>query len=135
MADAWTSVVETEPEWDDNTRGLVEGLALYDLHVHRCGLHSSILEDPETYRFTFEVDDCAVCAAMAAKHRVLADEDAAWLKAHPEAKPKDRRPADGRSVRLRPMTPNESDKADQAKQERAKGAGRGRSPGKRQGRR
>lgn len=119
MADAWSSVVETEPEWDDTTRGLVEGLALYHEHVHRCGFHQSILDDPETYRFTFATDECEMCAAFDVKRRVMAEEEAAWAKAHEGASPKDRRPGDGRTVVLRSLTPEEFAEAEAKK--KAKG--------------
>lgn len=128
MADAWTSVVETEPEWDETTRTLVEGLDQYDRDVHACGLHSSILADPENNKFRLEEDHCEMCASIARRGRVMAEADAAWEKTNPGAEPKVPRPKDGRSLVLRPMTPAEIEKAEQAKQERAKEVARGRRP-------
>lgn len=107
MADAWTSVVETEPEWDEHTRTMVEGLDQYEREVHACGLHSSILNDPEHNRFLLEENHCDMCAAIARRGRVLAEKDSAWAKANPEAAAKEVRPADGRSLVLRPVTPAE----------------------------
>lgn len=107
-----------EPEWDDGTRTLVEGLGKYDRDCcPGCGLHASILADPETHRFTFEDDLCAVCKAKAAYGRVVAAKDEAAGKHLKGAPPLVPRPGDGRHIYLRPLT--------EAEREKTKEAGRG----------
>lgn len=56
---------------------------------------------------TFEDRQCPVCKAQAAYARVQHARDAAWEKAHPDAKPATPLPSDGRYTWMRPATPEE----------------------------
>lgn len=95
-----------EPEWDDATRHQAEGLALMERDsCPGCGLHSSILADPENHRFTFDARVCAVCKAQDTYGRVVAERDEKQsLKDAPANVP---RPGDGRHIYLRPVTDDE----------------------------
>lgn len=108
MAQAWTVVVTTEAEWDARTAGQVEALAQHDEDCcPGCGLHRSVLDDPDRNRFEFDESTCEVCAAQALKQRLLAEVDEDWERQHKDAKPRQRRPSDGRHVRLRQLSPLE----------------------------
>lgn len=97
---------QLEPEWDDLTRSRVEGLARFeDESCPGCGLHASILADPEHNHFTFEERLCKVCASTATYGRVLASRDELVRKSLGEdAPPTEPRPDDGRHLYLRPLT-------------------------------
>ena len=108
MAQAWTVVVTTEPEWDARTAGLAEGLAQYDQDCcPGCGLHKAILDDPDRHRFEFDETLCSVCAASAVKQRLLDEADQDWDKKHENVRAGRQRPYDGRHVRLRQLSPLE----------------------------
>lgn len=97
---------QVEPEWDDATRVLAEGLKRHDVEsCPGCRIHKSILDDPENNGFTFHDDYCAVCAGQDAYGRWLAAMDADEADGK---KPSDfAKPGDGRHVYLRRMTPEE----------------------------
>lgn len=97
---------QIEPEWDDHTRGLAEGLTQYDHECcPDCRLHESVLNDPERNAFTFDESFCKVCAAQVAYGRWLAAMDAGEAEGK---KPADfAKPGDGRHVRMRRMTADE----------------------------
>jgi hypothetical protein len=78
------------------------GLARHDVEAHSCGLHPSIAG--RLGKLAFEDDFCPVCAKRDAYQRFLSEQDEEWEKAHPNADPKEPRPGDGRSTRLRPLT-------------------------------
>jgi|GEM_PF-6363218 len=51
MADAWTTVVTREPEWDDESRDLVLDLREHDQMIHHgCGNHMSVSMDSNLSR-------------------------------------------------------------------------------------
>lgn len=113
---------QIEPEWDDATRRQVEALAQHDREVcPGCGMHESILADPEHNAFTFEERLCKVCAGQDAYGRVVAEKDD-WALEDLGEKPKSRdeiqkwamrpRPGDGRHIYLRGMTPDEKQRRD-----------------------
>lgn len=98
-----------EPEWDDATRFRALGLRQYDDDCcPGCGLHQSILDDPDGNVFTFEERTCRVCAAQDVFGRVVAD-------AHEKAKkqmgenpsPRAARPDDGHRIYIRRATRDE----------------------------
>lgn len=104
---------QIEPEYDDVTRGLVEGLQRHDQECCvGCGTHKSVRDHMDQHHFTFEEDHCEVCASQASYARVVAERDN-------ERTPKDQngsprwdsprtpRPDDGRHIFLRRMTAEE----------------------------
>lgn len=115
---------QIEPEWDDDTRGLVEGLARYDADCcPGCGMHKSILDDFENHHFTFEERFCPACIDQATYGRVLAERDE---EATPKDKqgapawdgPRARRPDDGRHVFVRQLTAAEVEERQQREEVR-----------------
>jgi hypothetical protein len=114
MGDAWAVVVETEPEWDDTMRNVVLGLATHDRDCcPGCGLHKSVHRD-KSNAFTLDVEVCSVCRSQDIYARVL---NAADDEADPhdpktgksKKLPSESRPADGRHVYMRSLTPSEID--------------------------
>lgn len=100
---------QTESEWDEDSRRLVEGLWRHDREVHPvCGLHESVASNPEEHAFNIVIDNCPACAAMERYRRVMADEDHEWDEQHKNAEPRTPRPGDGRLVHLQPLTPEEA---------------------------
>lgn len=90
-----------EPEWDDNTRAQAEDLAALEREsCPGCGLHSSILDDPEHNRFTFEDRVCEVCKAQHVYGRMLAAQDEREGQRFKDASPTIPRPGDGRHTYL-----------------------------------
>lgn len=107
---------QTEPEWDAGSRLIAEGLAEYDAGVcPDCGLHHSILDNPDEWPpIKLEDTVCQVGAAIARHTRALAERDRDWERRNPDPKPdqpldahlaaaRRRRPADGRRTRMRFM--------------------------------
>lgn len=100
---------QLEPEWDDASREIAEGLALMESGIcPGCGLHESILDDPDHNAFTFESRVCKVCESQERHARVLHEKDRDWEKANPDAKATARRPSDGTHVYLRRMSDAEA---------------------------
>lgn len=101
---------QIEAEWDDETRGLVEGLDQYESDLcPGCGMHKSIIDDFGNHHFTFEERFCPACAAQSSYGRVLADRDekATPKDGHGNAtwkSPRDERPDDGRHVYVRELS-------------------------------
>lgn len=98
---------QVEPEWDDETRNLAEGL---DMHERQscpgCGLHESITSDPDA-AFTFEERTCPVCQGQDGYARILAERDNKWHEHNQNVSAAARQPSDGRMVFMRPMSPDE----------------------------
>lgn len=109
MADAWATVVEREPEWDDATRTRVEALDWHDNECcSGCGTHESILKDPENNKFDLVEKVCPICASLATYHRIVAERDDKISKGFGQDPPPEvARPEDGRSIHLRKLTPQE----------------------------
>lgn len=83
-------------------------LVEYETGIHRCGIHSSVLADPEHNVLVPDEGHCAGCAAFDVWSRMKAAEDEAFEKKLGEKPdPKTPRPGDGRSLFLRPATPKE----------------------------
>lgn len=99
-ADAWTTVVEREPEWlESDWRGL-EALLEYRSKVcPGCGIHESQLT-PE-HRFTFEDKHCNACKASAQWGRALAAHDEIEAERLQSASPLTARDADGRHTYIK----------------------------------
>lgn len=104
---------QVEPEWDDDTRMLVEGLDRYENECcPDCKFHKSVIEDFANRHFTWDRRDCPVCASIARYGRVLAqqDDEATPKDQHGHAAwsgPREKRPDDGRHLFLRELTPAE----------------------------
>lgn len=97
---------QVEPEWDDDARGLAEGLARYEVEVcPGCNIHPVVVD--ELGALTWEDRLCKVCRSGAVHGRVRSADDSEWEKAHPNASPREARPGDGMHSSLRPMTPQE----------------------------
>lgn len=111
---------QTEPEWDAGSRLIAEGLADYDAGVcPDCGLHHSILDNPDEWP-PIKIEDkvCQVGAAIARHARELAARDHNWERQNPApdrdqplkvhlAAARRKQPADGRHTRLRFMGADE----------------------------
>lgn len=83
-------------------------LAAYKRDVHACGLHKSVIEDPENNVLVPDQDTCPVCAYVDRYERRVAAEDEKKVKAMgKDPDPDLPRPWDGRSLFLRPATPAE----------------------------
>jgi len=117
---------QTEPEWDAGSRLIAEGLAEYDAGVcPDCGLHHSILDNPDEWPpIKLEDTVCQVGAAIARHTRALAARDRDWETQHPEPArdqplkvhldaARRKHPGDGRRTRLRFMGADEIQKATQ----------------------
>jgi hypothetical protein len=84
MAEAWTTVVTREPEWDDETRDRVLSLAAYEgtMCPDGCGLTIEESMGPGPFLI-----DTFVCNATKARERKKReDEDEAHAKAKREGK-------------------------------------------------
>lgn len=75
-----STVVETEPEWDDAEREKMLALAEFEASVCKCGYPRDQVTDP-TFVFQPETFDCPVCAATAVENRRLHDLDESARKA------------------------------------------------------
>lgn len=66
MADAWTTVVTREPEWDDESRDLVLDLREHDRLIHPgCGNHMSLSMDKDVIRYVGHFKPvCEDCRAI-----------------------------------------------------------------------
>lgn len=118
MADAWTTVVVREPEWDDLTRNQHLAKRAYDREVDPgCGLHKSILENPADHQFVFETPTCAICREIERQQRMIADRDNKWLEQFKGKTPPadEYRPADGVHLKMRPATAKEIEDAQELK--------------------
>lgn len=117
---------QIEPEWDDDTRNLVDALALHDMQCCAgCGTHKSVRDNLDDHHFTFEEDHCEVCAARARYSRVVAERDEDEIPRDQNGKPawsgpRDPRPDDGRHIYLRRMTATE---VEQRRRDAAQGLG------------
>lgn len=116
MADAWSTVVEREPEWDERARG--EALALIAderTTCHACGLvMADITSELRTEarnvawgdgrKFEVRVYRCLGCMA-----RTLVERD--FTKQHEDHKPQPRvySPTDGVRFRVQQISQKESD--------------------------
>lgn len=100
---------QLEPAWDDTARGMALGLQRYDDDCCTgCGLHESVLADPDNNVFTFEDHVCRVCAGVAINGRVVADaHQKADKKLGDDPSPRARRAGDGHSIKIRRATPDE----------------------------
>lgn len=96
----WT---QAEPEWDDLTRMRHLALAEHAAGIHDgCGLHDSIAQtDPH---FKLEDSYCPVEAALDVAMRTRAAEENEDEK---DLKPGAKRSADGRTTRIRLLSPAE----------------------------
>jgi hypothetical protein len=104
------TVVTREPEWDDDSRAEMLALAEYEAGMcSGCGLHRSLCSDPSNH-FTFEFDVCTVAAGWAQWGRKVADEDDKAMPGKGEP-PETPHPDDGRTERVRMLTPDEVAKA------------------------
>jgi hypothetical protein len=100
--------VKRDSPWDDRQRAKMLALAQYESDVHRCGLHKSVLDDPENNVMVPAENTCKVCAALDVLDRVKSAEDQEFeKKLGKDPDPKTPRPKDGRSLFLRPATPEE----------------------------
>lgn len=82
-------------------------LAQYRRGIHRCGVHDSIRHDPDNV-FVPDRDDCPLCAELERQDRIHAESDKRFEKQlGEEPDPREKRPADGRTLSLRPATADE----------------------------
>lgn len=89
-------MVDTEVEWDDLQRALIEGLEEFERGVcDGCGFHTS-LTDIVAHDFDIKHRVCALCAHRDRHERKLAHADDVERGEAP--KPGRRDPADGRKV-------------------------------------
>lgn len=111
---------QVEPEWDAEGRAAAEALARYDDEVcPDCGLHHSILDEPDKFPpLKFEDSVCQVGAALQRHLRALAARDHEWERVNPAPDPgaglkvhlqaaRRPHPADGRHTRLRFVSADE----------------------------
>lgn len=91
-------------------------LERYEADCHTCGIHWSILEDPNN-GFAPGARTCPVCQGVTRYSRMLRKGDAARVNKDDPYAPS---PADGRDVTMRLMTPAEVEEArhQQAEQSR-----------------
>lgn len=104
----WT---QAEPEWNDHERDRMLALAVYEAGVCECGFHEDITSDPSNL-LTIDSRVCPVCKSVAVHQRKqqAADEKAekALGQDPPPGAP---RPDDGRHEFVRPLTPEEAERA------------------------
>lgn len=103
LSEAWEVVGESEPEWDDLQRALIEGLERHEAELcQTCGFHES-LTDVEAHDFAIETKVCDVCAERDRADRMIAKKDETDRKSkwgdEPPAERRDR--ADGRRLLVR----------------------------------
>lgn len=99
---------QIEPEWDAQSQQVAEGLSRYDDECCQgCGLHKSILDDPEHNAFTFEERICKVCAGQEVYGRTVAERDEKARQAAKDRHPHDPRPSDGRHIIMRRLSEEE----------------------------
>lgn len=73
-----------------------------------CGTHKSVLADPENNVLVPDQKVCPVCAGLDQRERVVRAADRAFEKGlGKDPDPKAPRPDDGRSLFMRPATPEE----------------------------
>lgn len=104
LSDAWEIVTTTEPEWDDDEREKMLGLALYRAGIcSGCG-YPRTLHDPK-YHFAVEVERCPIKSAHDRFDRIQGAADEKVREAQKD-NPSMPRPSDGRlvSVRMKPST-------------------------------
>lgn len=107
--------METDPEWDDDSRQQTLALRAYERSVCGCGFPKSWTRDKSRH-FTFEDDKCPVCAAAERYSRVQHDADEKHRKTlgeHPPANRDD--PGDGRRTFIRLMSADEIEHHQQQK--------------------
>lgn len=101
-------MVEQDSPWDDFQRGRMLALELYRRDIHACGLHKSLIDDPENVVLVRDSEVCEVCAALDRHKRIHSEADKAFEKSlGDKPDPKQSRPWDGRNLFLRPATPRE----------------------------
>lgn len=104
------TVVEQESPWTDHERARMLALAEYEAHCCKdCGTHESIAENPEDHPMVPDQRRCPICAGLDMHRRVMAAADDAEEKAleSKNAGPEQPRDKDGRTLLLRPATPEE----------------------------
>lgn len=103
------TVVEREPEWTPTRRARVKALERYDADsCSGCGLHKSILENPEENVFVFEDHYCDMCRAEAVHGRVKeAEHQEADKRLGDNPPPRAIRAKDGWHTTRRRATPDE----------------------------
>lgn len=81
----------------------------YESHIcKRCGTHDSVAEHPEDHHYVPDEKRCPICAGLDVHARVVKELDETAVKRLGEnPDPKAPRPADGRTLLLRPATPEE----------------------------
>lgn len=98
------TTVTRETEWDDVERAKMQGLALYESQICKCGLHQSIADTDPDLEIVLPV--CPVCAGLELQTRVLHAEDDRITAAHGDKpKPGIPRPSDGRRIELKFRSP------------------------------
>lgn len=104
---------QIEPEYDESTRTMVEGLRVYDLDCcSGCGTHRSIADNLDEHHFMFEERVCPVCVEQAKYARIQAERDDEQTPKGTNGvprwdSPRTQRPTDGRHTFLRRMSPEE----------------------------
>jgi NAD-dependent dihydropyrimidine dehydrogenase PreA subunit len=103
LSEAWETVAETEPEWDDLSRESMAGLAIFERGVHACGFHLSLTTDRANH-FAIEEDECLVCASMERFERIRSEADKTVLDrmGGNKAPAALGRPSDGRITYIKP---------------------------------
>lgn len=120
-------MVTREAEWDRNERNRMLALEVYEMQVCAdCGYHESVLAD-RTNVIMPELRYCPVCAGGDTYARVLHEQDEEWASQHKDAAPKVRRPADGRRMVMRHLSPAEAD-AERQRRQRKGGEPGGNTP-------
>jgi hypothetical protein len=103
--DAWTAVTTRDSPWDEPTVLQHLSLARYYRECCSCGLHQSVLDDPDRNPLTFQEWTCAICRARAVQERVVADRHEKADKSLGEKpSPKTPRAADGHHMAMRRLT-------------------------------
>lgn len=92
-----------EAEWTDDDRRQMRELDIYEAGVHTCGYHRDLVTDPDN-GFMPETFDCPVCAGAQRYARMLRRSDDLHRDKNDPYAPD---PADGRSVYMRLMPPDE----------------------------
>ena len=104
-ADAVTTRVTRDPEWDDRERAKMLGLLRYREGVHRCGIHRDVVNDPNVHLTVYH-EVCEHCRQVDLFNRMQEETDRdemhkRWGKNPPASAP---HPADGRDLYVREKT-------------------------------
>lgn len=120
--DVWTLIVEREPEFSDNDRNRLLGLAFYQGTVGPCGYsHEFVTNDPDIAGMPHDIT-CVFCAGLDRFERVRHDREEKQGKDKPPSAP---RASDGRQTVMRILTQEE---AAEARLKQTKEAQNGSSP-------